>query len=37
MFSWEQTSDMKTYCSNLTDQINQINPTALTANNHKVY
>ncbi|XP_065886420.1 uncharacterized protein [Dysidea avara] len=33
---WEQTSDMKTHYSDLTDQINQIDPTALTANNHKV-
>lgn len=33
---WEQTSDMKSYYSDIADRISQIDPTLLTANKTKV-
>ena len=35
-FSWEQTSDMKCYHSEIAYQINKIDITTITADNHEV-
>lgn len=34
--SWEQTSDMKSYHGDLINQINQIDMSTITADNHEV-